>query len=138
MCVVSYCEPKTRKSSQMSIPTSDLDRVTRLLRTYFDNDQLKRFDLERYAGNGANALTWKIKYKPRRGAALERIVLKMERLVAFFDENAPDPKSAPPTPPDDDAMDVDADMWNNPIKNEEKWLKVREPSSLDSKGRRAC
>lgn len=140
----------------MSVPPEDIDRVTRLLRAYFENDRLKRFELERYVSGGANALTWKIKYKPTPTAKLERIVLKMERFVAFFDEeDTPAESSAPTTPLNtgiptpstgDSRMDIDSkdddddddfsgvDMWTNPIKNEKKWLRVRETALLITPG----
>lgn len=141
-CEFIYYEPGPRRSSEMSIPPADLDRVTRLLRSYFDNDLLKRFDFEQCVGKGANAIAWKIKYKPSEETVLEHIVLKMERYVAFFDDDAMDASPGRRdadyiTPPDDNEMDMDddePDMWNNPIKNEERWLKVRETCSLNCKG----
>ena len=121
----------------MSVPDEDLARTTQLLQKYFDSDAQKRFQLERYVGGGWNALAWKLKYTPRSSSVVKNIVVKMERFIAFFDEDAPDQDGGDPMEMDDadkiddedkmndaDPFSEEANMWNDPIKNEARWLKV--------------
>ncbi|RYP18524.1 hypothetical protein DL765_003899 [Monosporascus sp. GIB2] len=110
---------------------ADLERTTGLLRKYFDRDKHKRFELERQAGAGTNALTWSVKYQPKAGDASKRIALKMDQSVASHNNRSRTPP--PPADGEGDPMDIDdkmpddvdaGDLWNKPLRNEKKWLKA--------------
>ena len=108
----------------MNVPDEDIVRTTELLRKYFDNDSQKRFRFERYIGGGTNALTWKLKYRmPEGSGAFERIVVKMDQYIAFFDENAPAQEEEDHVM--SDVGSEEPNMWTDPNKNEARGLKVR-------------
>ncbi|KAI8965240.1 hypothetical protein F5Y11DRAFT_344683 [Daldinia sp. FL1419] len=61
--------------------------VDKLMKEYFDHDELNRFEFEKVVGKGAQGIAWRLIYRPRNKPGepqltAYRIVLKVDRLRA--------------------------------------------------------